>query len=110
MWIYAIVGQHNRLCVLQLVEYLRLKYPVPLEVVALGRADCRSMRRCASGENADAGILVVLRQAIAELQLFLLSTKFAGNSHAEVIAEGKEDLRAERLQESPPGFPRKRGS
>ena len=85
MRIRAVIGQDNRLRVLQFGEHFRLKSEVALEVIRLARAQGCLVRRRPAGQDAHARILPVLRDGIARFELLLFPAEVARSPRAEVI-------------------------
>src|SRR5690606_17617252 len=56
-----------------------------------------------TGEEADAGVLAVLGDAVLLFQLLVLATQFAGDAHGKVVGEREEELGAKRLEQRAPG-------
>ena len=94
----AVVGEGDGLRVLQLREDFRLEDAQAVDVVALGGGDGGLVGGGAAGEEADAGVLAVLGDAVLLLELLVFAAQLAGDAHGEVVGEREEEFGAERLK------------
>ena len=76
-WVEAVVSDGDGLCVPELREGLLVEAEIGLRVLAFRCRDVGSVRDGFSGQQADPGIVVALRDVVADLQPVFSSTELA---------------------------------
>src|SRR3954471_23128377 len=108
--ITAVVGEDDRLCVLQLREHLRLKDVLEVQFVGLGGTHGGPGCGRASSQQADSRVLPRFGDAVARLEALGFATEIRGDERTKVVRERQEDFCAQALEQRAPGFTRQHAS